>query len=179
MMLRWVKSGLLEKIPHQPLGQQVLDEHLIHLMFGEAGVQRRTAELHEISEGLREPWILFVRFGDVLMKRLCEVGNAAFELIHGTMELALIGFVVGEEPIEEIREFDRFAKGVLACLGAVLVKNRRARILENRVAGWIAGLQLLLYFGREPIGGILGLPPSTRQAELVAHSPIGHDALAA
>jgi hypothetical protein len=64
------------------------------------------------------------------------------------MELALIGFVVGEESVEEIGDVDRFAKRILACLGTVLLKNNCACILENRVAVRIAGLQLLLYLSR-------------------------------
>ena len=58
--------GVLKQVPHQALGEQMLDEHLIHVAVGEFGIQRCPAKGHKRRERVPEPLVLFVRFVNVL-----------------------------------------------------------------------------------------------------------------
>ncbi len=70
-------------------------------------------------------------------------------------------------------------KAKLARFATVLIENSRLRVLEDRVPGWVSGLELLLDLRRQLVGSVLGLPPAARQPEFVANGAIGNDALAA
>ena len=123
--------------------------------------------------------VLFVRILDVLAEGLGEIGNAALELVHGAVELTLIGFVVGEEAVHEIRYLQGFGEREFAGFAAVLIEDGDLGVLKNRIAGGVSGFEFLLNFGGEFVGGVLGLPPAAGEAELVADGAIGDDALAA
>ena len=75
--------------------------------------------------------------------------------------------------------FDRFAQREFAGLAAVLIEHGGLGVLEDGVAGRVSGLDLLLDFGGEFVGGILRLPPAAGQTELVADGAVGDHALAA
>jgi hypothetical protein len=100
--------GVLEEIAHQALGEEVLYQHLVDLSFGEIGVEGGPAKGDEIGEGFAEGFVLFVGFVDVGVEGLGEVGDAVFEFLHGAAEFAFVGFVVGEETVEEIGYLNRF-----------------------------------------------------------------------
>ncbi len=157
----------------------MLDQHLVHFVFREFGIERGADDGDEFGEGRLEVPVLFVGFVDVIAQGLRKVGNAALEFLHGALELALVGFVVGEEAIEESGDFDRFGQCEFAGLGAVLVENGGLRILKNGVAGGVAGPELFLNFGGEIVGGVFGLPPSAGETEFVANGAVRDDALAA
>ena len=36
--------GVLEQVAHQPLGEQVLDEHLVHVVLGQLRIERGAAQ---------------------------------------------------------------------------------------------------------------------------------------
>ncbi len=171
--------GVLEQVAHQPLGEQVLDQHLVHVAVGQFRVQRRAAQGHKCGESFAELPVLLVRFVDVVAERLRQVRNAQLELVHGALELTLIGFIVGEEAVHQLRYLQWLAERVFASFAAVLVEDGGLRVLEDGVAGRVAGLDLLLNFGGEFVGGVLGFPPAARQAEFVAHGAVGDHALAA
>ena len=156
----------------------MLDEHLIHVAIGKIGVQRRAAQRHKSGEGFFELPVLLVRFVDVLAERLRQVRNPALELIHGALELTLVAFIVREEAVHELRDFDGFVEREFAGFAAVLIKHGSLRILKNSVAGGISGLELLLDFRGQVVRCIFRFPPAARQFELVAHSAIGHHPLA-
>lgn len=115
----------------------------------------------------------------MLAQRLRKIGNVPLELVHGALELALVGFIVREKPVQQRRNRHRLAQRKFACLRAVLVKHSDLRIFENRIARRIPGLEFLLDLRAQLVGGVLRLPPAARQPELVAHRSIGHHALAA
>jgi len=171
--------GILEQVAHEALGEQVLNEHLVNHVLRQLRVEGLTAERDESGEGMFEAGVLLVRFRDVLMERLGEIGNAALELVHGAVEFALVGFVVREEAVEEIGNFDWFAKGELAGFAAILVEHGSAGIFEDGVAVGISGFQLLANLGGEIIRSILGLPPAAGEAKLVTHGAVGNDTTAA
>lgn len=157
----------------------MLDEHLIDVGFGEFGVERGAADGDEFGESGLEGRVLLVGFVDVFAQGLGEVGNAAFELVHGALEFALVGVVVGEEAVEEVGEVRGVAEGEFAGFGAVLIENRGAGVFEDGVAGGVAGFELFADFGGEVVGGVFGLPPAAGEAEFVADGAVGNDAFAA
>ena len=61
---------VLEKVPHQPLGEQMLNEHLVDVRFGEFGIQGRTADGDELRECVTEGSVCFVSVSEVLAKGL-------------------------------------------------------------------------------------------------------------
>ncbi len=81
---------VLKQVPHQPLGQEVLDEHLVYHVLRQGRIQGLPAEGYEISKGYFEARIFLVRFGDVFGKRVRKIWNAAFKLLHCTLKFALI-----------------------------------------------------------------------------------------
>ncbi len=170
--------GILEETAHQPFGQQVLDEHLIDVGGREFRVERRAANGDEFSEGGLEGSVCFVGFVDVFAEGLGEVGNAAFELVHGAFKFALVGVVVGEEAVEEVGEVGGVAKGEFAGFGAVLIENGGAGVFEYSVAGGVAGFEFAADFGGEVVGGVFRLPPAAGEAEFVADGAVGNDAFA-
>jgi len=50
------------------------------------------------------------------------------------VKLALVRFIVRKEAVQEIGDFDRFAKPELARLPAILAENRSAGIFEDVIA---------------------------------------------
>ncbi len=110
---------------------------------------------------------------------LREIGNAAFELVQGALEFALVGFVVGEDIVEEGCNLDRFGEGEFTGFGTVLIENDDLRVFKDDVAGGVAGFELLLDFGGEVIGSVLGFPPAAGEPEFVADGAVGNDALPA
>jgi hypothetical protein len=103
----------------------------------------------------------------------------SFELVHGAVELTLVGFAVGEEAIDKLRDLQWLAVGEFAGFAAVLIQDGGFGVLEDGIAGGVSGLDLLLDFGGEAVGSVLGLSPAAGQAELVADGAVGDDALAA
>jgi len=110
---------------------------------------------------------------------LGEIGDAALEFVHGAVEFALVGFIVMEEAIEETGDVEGIGKGKLAGFGAVLEQDGGLGVLENSVAGGVASFELLLDFGGQVVGSVLGLPPAAGESEFIADGAVGDDALAA
>ena len=170
---------VLKQVPHQPLGQEMLDQHLVDVGFGKIRIQRRAAERDEPGEGLAEFPILLVGLGDMLAEGLRRIGNAALELVHGAFEIALMGLVVRQEAVEEIRDLDRLGEGEPARFAAVLVEDGHLCVFKDRVTGRVAGLEFFLDLGGQMAGGVFRLPPPACQPVLVAHGAVGHDASSA
>jgi hypothetical protein len=76
----------------------------------------------------------------VFAQRLGQVGDAAFEFRHGAFELALVGFVVGEEAVQKTGDLYGLVESELAGLTPVLVEDGDARIFEDGVAGGVIRL---------------------------------------
>ena len=144
-----------------------------------SGLSEARQRVTKSAKAFAEFLVLLVRFLDVVAQGLGEIGNAAFELIHGAVEFALVGFVVGEEAVEEIGDFHGFAEGEFAGFGAVLKENGDLRVLKDGVAGGVTGLEFLLDFGGEVVGSVLGFPPAAGETEFVADGAVGNDAFAA
>ncbi len=121
MTLRFVNSGFWKRLRMRRSVRQMLYEHLVDPLLGEAGTQRRAAEGNKCAKRLVEFPVLRVRFRDVLPQRLSKIGNAALELVHGALKFALIRFVVREESIEKRRNLQRLAEGEFVRLAPVLV----------------------------------------------------------
>jgi hypothetical protein len=87
-----------------------------------------------------------VGFFDVLPQRLRQVRNPALELVHGAVELALVGFVVREETIQQGRYFQRLAQSEFAGFAPILIEDGDLRVLEDCIPRRISSLELLLDF---------------------------------
>src|SRR5262245_16885553 len=125
----------------------MLDQHLVDFVVGELRVKGRTAERNKIAECSLESAVLPMSLGDVFVQGLGEIRNSALELIHRTMKLALIGFVVRQKAIEQIRDLCRFAECKFSDFAPVLVEDCDLSVFENSVTRRVSCLEFLLYFG--------------------------------
>src|SRR5450755_465204 len=120
----------------------MLNQHLVDIFVRKLRIKRGAAKRYKLRERLPEFAVLLVCFGNVLTQRLRQVRNPTLEFLHGALELAFVGFVMGKEPIEEIGHLYRFVKRELSRFAAILVEDRDLRILKDGISCRIPGLQL-------------------------------------
>ncbi len=82
---------------------------------------------------------MLVSFGNMFAQRLGQVRDAALELLHGALEFALVGLIMRKEPVQQFRDVRRLAEGEFASFAAILIQNRYAGILKDRVARRVSG----------------------------------------
>ena len=81
-------------------GQNVLDQHLAHVGFGEAGIDRLLGVLEKLLGGLSEFRLALVGALDHRAQRFQNHRQIGFELLDGFAELGDLGAFVVEEEVE-------------------------------------------------------------------------------
>ena len=165
--------AVVENLAEDPLGEQVLDEHLLNGVFAEVRVERLTAKGDESIERRDELFVLLpLRADDVahltpdLGKAILELGDGFFPLIEGWSlilekgtkdfdEVVGIGYVEIERPL------------------AVLHEHGTIWGLEEDVVARVAELEFLCDLFVEIVRRVLGLPQSVDEAEAVEQCAVG------
>ncbi len=94
--------GHVEHGPHQPFGEQVLDQHFVYGVPADIGVQRLLAQREKALEGRLERRVVVVRGLDPLVQPAREIGNPVFELLDGVLEIVDIRLGVAEKAVEQV-----------------------------------------------------------------------------
>ena len=99
--------GVVENLADQPLGEDVLDQHLIDGGLRDVRVEARLAELEEVGERLLELRVVPVGLLDLLGQRLGQVGDALLELLDGLLELLDLRLDVAKNSLSRSAELLR------------------------------------------------------------------------
>ena len=167
--------GVAEDRAKQALGEQVLDEHLIHGRFAEVGVQSFPAEFEELLKCRTEGRIVVVRGLDDLLEAPAEVRDAVLEFGDRFFERLDFRLDMAVELIDDVTELFRVGEVNAHDLSLVLVEDRLACVLENDVRRGVAALDFLADFGFEVVAGVFSFPVAPRHIEAVADGAVGDD----
>ena len=140
--------GVAKDGSEDPLGQEVLDQHLLDSGFGEVGVDRLTAFLMEGGKGsgkltVRAPF-LFDQFCQAVPKR----GHPIFELCNCFFPFGILLRAVGKEGFEGMYQLCRIGQIGIERLLIVLPKDGAVWGLEEDVVAGVAFFKLVEHFGR-------------------------------
>ena len=171
--------GFLEDGAEEALGKQVLDEHHVHRVAAEVGVERFAAKLVEVLEGHLEAGVVLVGLFDFFLQARAESGDAVLEFLDGFLERFDFGLDVLVEVVDEARELGGVGKVGAEYLALVLVEDGLLSVLEDDVRGGVAALDFLFDFRLEVVGAVLCFPVAARQVIGVADSAVGDDGAAA
>jgi hypothetical protein len=170
---------VVEDLPEEALGEQVLHQHLIHGRARDIGVERSLAEREKLGECRLEWRVVLVRLLDFVRQAAREVGDALAELLHGNLEFADFRLGVGVEAEQQVGEVARVGEVGLHDRAAVLVEHAAAGVFENRVADGVAAADLAVDFAVQVVVRVFGFPKAPREAVGVEDRAIGADAVAA
>jgi len=170
--------GIVENLANQPLGQQVLHEHIVDGILLDARIKRRAAHLDERRVGSLELLVARVGVDDLFLEVLGDVGHALLEFIDGLLEGVDLRLDVIEERLEQPPELFAVAEVDAHDLGLVLDQDGDARIFEDDVAQRVALLDLLADFHIQVIVRVLSFPVAADQAHGVFEGAVGRMPLA-
>ena len=119
--------GVSEDFSENPLGQEVLNEHLLDSGFGEIGVDGLTAFLVEIRKGHREPAVGLSLPLDQRRQPAHDVGHFVLELRDGLFPFGDLCRTIKKEGLE------RLDKAPL--IGQIRVENGRVILPQDRPLG--------------------------------------------
>ena len=163
----------------QPLGQQVLDQHLLDRGLGQVWVDRLAALVEKAGERGRENTVVLPFLLDQFGQPLADVGHPVLELGDGLLPGGVLLRAVGKEGVEGFDELGGVGEVVVEDHAPVLPQNRPFRRLEEDVVARVAGGEFALDFGGQVVVDIFGFPVAVREAEVVDEGAVDDDALAA
>ena len=141
------KLGVVKNLADQPLGQQVLNQHLVNRSRTEVGIQRCATQVVEAIEGVLKLAVIGMSLRDFGGQRQGELRHAFLKLSDGLLKTLDIGLGVGIKRIEQIGQLLRLLQISLKRDRSILEQNRAAGVLKNRVGQRITLRDLLGYLG--------------------------------
>ena len=163
----------------QPLGQQVLDQHLLDRGLGQVWVDRLAALVEKAGERGRENTVVLPFLLDQFGQPLADVGHPVLELGDGLLPGGVLLRAVGKEGVEGFDELGGVGEVVVEDHAPVLPQNRSFGGLEEDVVARVAGGEFALDFGGQVVVDVFGFPVAVREAEVVDEGAVDDDALAA
>ena len=160
--------GIVKDGAEQPLGQQVLHQHLIHRFHAYVGVERCLAELEELGEGLNEAGVVLVRLANLFRQAARQLRHALLEFFDRLFKTFDVRFGVAKELVQEPGKLLGITQRNTQDLLLVLVQDACLRVFEDGVRKPVAASNLAADFGVEIVLSVLGFPVAARQAVGVA-----------
>ncbi len=170
-----VEVAVVEHLGEDFLGQDVLDQHLAHVGFGEAGVDGFLRVCQEFLLGLAEAGVGRMLALDHLAQRFQHGRQVGLELLHRRAEIGDLGPLEAEEQFEQLGQ--RLGVGHVAAqyLVAVLPQDGGDIVAKDDVVLRVALLELLAYLFVEVVAFVLGFPVAERHAQFVQQCAIDGD----
>ena len=159
--------GVAKDGSENPLGQQMLDQHLLNGGFGEIGIDRLTAFRMKILKrggkvGVDIPFIL-----DQGCQAASECRHFVFELCNRLLPFGVFLRTVGKEGFENPYQLHWVIQIDIKRLLTVLPKDGALRGLEKDVVAGVACCKLPLDLDWQVVVDILRFPITVRQLEII------------
>lgn len=172
-----VEVGIVEHLGKDVLGQDVLDQHFLHVAFGDGRVDRFLRVLEECLFGGDERLGRLALLGDQVAQRFEHRGQVLAELLHRLVEvsdlLPLVRVEADEQRVERV--------GIVHCdardFVPVLDQDRGVIVGIDDVVARIAFPRLGGDLGVEIVIGVLGFPIAERHAQRVEQCAVEVDAV--
>ncbi|PLS67422.1 MAG: hypothetical protein CV045_13705, partial [Cyanobacteria bacterium M5B4] len=163
----------------EPLGEDVLHQHLLNRILAEVGIDGRAALGEKGLEGSLE---CTAGVGALLLDELFQPARqlryALLERGHGLLEALDLRVGVGKKGLKQGGELGAVGHIIVAEARAILVENGGAGILKDGVAERVAQARLLDNLGFEVVILIFGFPEATRDFEGIQQGPVNSAAVA-
>ena len=170
------KVGVVEDGAEEPLGQQVLDQHLLDRGLGQVWVDRLAAFVQKLGEGGGEAAVALPLLPDQLRQAVPDVGHPLLELGDRLLPRRVLLRAVAEEHLQRLDQLRRVRQVGVQRQPPVLPQQRPLRRLEENVVARVAGRELALDLGRQVVVDVLGLPVAVRQPEIIDQRAVYDDA---
>jgi len=167
--------AVVEDLSEDLLGQDVLDQHLAHVIAGQGRVDRLLRMGKEPRRLFGKGRVAGIGRGDGHAQAFKDRRQVGLELVHGRAEFGDLGAFPGEEQRQEPAERVNIRHRAAHDLDPVLDQHRRFAVLEQDVVLRIAVAQLLFDLAVEDVGGVLRLPVALRHAQFVQHGAVQLD----
>jgi len=156
--LRSREIGIVENLAKDTLGEQVLDEHALHGVFCEVGIDGLPAKRIEVVESAKERWVPAPFFLDQVLDLLRKLRHALGEFVNRLQPLVDLRRLVGEELVDD-RGQGLGARDVLVeNAGPALIEDGPLWRLKDGVVGGISLVELALDFLQQVVFFVFGFP---------------------
>ena len=166
------KIGVIKHLTKNALGEDMLDDHLLHGGVGEVGVEGLAAEPGEVVKGLNEARVGKILPADQFQEGGGVLRQSIFELGHGLLPFLKMGRLIIEEGFEGLNQRFRAGDILIKILPAILVNDGPMRGLEENVVTGITGVKFLLNLLFQVVSGVLGFPVAMGQPEVVEQGAV-------
>ena len=157
--------GIAEDGEEDFLGEDVLDEHLVHIGRGDGGIDGAAAEFQKGIAAQAEGAIFRLLLLDHFPQGPDDAGDVLLEALDGFLELADLGVLEGDVGGEESVELAVLREGCAEKLAAILIEDGGLGIFEQDVGVRVADIELFGDLGAEVVGGVLAFPEAVIEAE--------------
>ena len=168
---------VVEDLANQPLGEKMLNEHLINGLTTDVRVEGLLTDGEKVVKGRLKLFVTFVGFRNFFVQAACKLGNAVLELQDRLLKPLDIRLCIGIEIVQQVAESLRLCQLDSQHCFPALVEYGPPRVLEDRVDERIAFLDLLSDFNVQVVVSILRFPIASRQFEVVPERSVGEDGL--